>query len=142
MRVIIISFLGLLLTASLAPAQTFPSRRIEIVVPYGPGGTGDVIARQIAKKFETQLGVAVVVLNKAGAGGTVGAANAARAEPDGHTLLLGYTSEIAIAPSLGQATYTASDFEPVALAGVTPLLLIGTKSLPATSLPGLLALVR
>ena len=74
--------------ATPAPAQTarYPSRTIEIVVAYGPGGSTDLVARALAQKFQDRLGQSVVVLNKAGGSGTVGAALAARATPDGHTL--------------------------------------------------------
>jgi tripartite-type tricarboxylate transporter receptor subunit TctC len=74
--------------ATLSPAQTarYPSRTIEIVVAYGPGGSTDLVARALAQKFQDRLGQSVVVLNKAGGSGTVGAALAARANPEGHTL--------------------------------------------------------
>jgi tripartite-type tricarboxylate transporter receptor subunit TctC len=123
-------------------AQTYPTRSVEIVVPYGPGGTGDVIARQLARKLEARFRQPFVVLNKPGAVGALGAGLVARSEPNGYTLLLGYTSEVAIAPSLGQASYEVTDFEPIALAGTTPLVLVGTKTLPAGSFAELVETFR
>src|ERR1043166_3166301 len=83
---------------STALAQTFPSRTVKLVVPYAAGGTGDIVARVIADKLSTALGQSVVVENRAGATGAIGTQAVAAAAPDGHTLLLGQTGEIAINP--------------------------------------------
>lgn len=127
-----------------AVAQGFPSQPIRIVVPYGPGGTGDVIARFVAKKLSEDLGQSIVVENKAGAAGSIGAAYVARSPADGYTLLLGYTSEMVINPRVQKGvTYdVASDFTPVALAGSTPLLLVANPAVPARNLAELLALAK
>lgn len=81
-------------------AQGFPVRTVQLVVAYAPGGTGDVVARVIAEKLATALGHAVVVENRAGASGAIGAQSVARASPDGHTLLVGQTAEVAINQNL------------------------------------------
>jgi tripartite-type tricarboxylate transporter receptor subunit TctC len=141
MRAVVL-FLAALLISSAASAETYPTRPVELVVPYGPGGTGDVIARQLAKKLEEHFGKPFVVLNKPGAAGTIGAAYVARAQPDGYTLLLGYTSEIAIEPFLNATAYNSKSFEPIVVAGETPLLLIGQKNLSAGSLGVFLNLAR
>lgn len=130
---------ALLLSLGLQPlvqAQDWPTRPVTIVVPYGPGGLGDVLARGIGRKMSEALGQPVVVDNKPGAAGMLGAATAAKATPDGYTLLLGYTSEMTVAPQMVKnPTYdTVRDFEPVALGGVSPLLLVAHPSVPGSTL--------
>jgi tripartite-type tricarboxylate transporter receptor subunit TctC len=122
--------------ATLASAQAtrYPSRTIEIVVAYGPGGSTDLVARALAQKFQERLGQSVVVLNKPGGSGTIGATVAARAAPDGHTLYVGYTSETVVVPQLSKAPkYSIDDFEPIAVTGVVPLVLITSKNVHAGS---------
>ena len=93
---------GLMLTAafavtpSAASAQAYPSRTIHLIVPFAAGGTGDLVARVVAERLAPALGQSVVVENRAGASGTVGSKAVATAAPDGHTLLLGQTGEMAI----------------------------------------------
>src|SRR4051794_32171571 len=83
-----------------AAAQGYPTRPIQFVVPYPPGGGNDIFARVLAGPLQESLGQSVVVDNRAGAGGTIGTASVARATPDGHTLLLGSSGALAIAPIL------------------------------------------
>jgi tripartite-type tricarboxylate transporter receptor subunit TctC len=101
--------------ATLALAQArYPNRTIEIVVAYGPGGSTDLVARALAQKFQDRLGQSVVVLNKPGGSGTIGASVAARAAPDGYTLYVGYTSETVVVPQLSKGVkYSIDDFEPL-----------------------------
>src|SRR5215510_6963874 len=87
-----------LIGAKDAGAQAYPSKLITIVMPYAAGGSTDVIARVIADKLRTSLGVPVIVENKAGGGGAIGSAYVARAEPNGYTLLLTPSGAVAIAP--------------------------------------------
>jgi tripartite-type tricarboxylate transporter receptor subunit TctC len=141
MRFVVLFLIGLVAGPAFA-AETYPTRPVDIVVPYGPGGTGDAIARQLAKKLEEHFGKPFVVLNKPGGAGTIGAGYVARAKPDGHTLLLGYTSEIAIEPIVNSTTYDAKSFEPIAVAGETPLLLIGRNNLAAKDMREFIDLVR
>jgi tripartite-type tricarboxylate transporter receptor subunit TctC len=79
-------------------AQPYPSRPIKLVVPYGPGGAGDVIARIVSEQLAKDLGVSVVVENKPGAGGMIGAQAVASARPDGYTVLVGNTTEMVVGP--------------------------------------------
>lgn len=124
-------------------AQAQQGTALQIVVPYGPGGTGDVIARALAPQLTESLQRSVVIVNRPGAAGIIGADSVARAVPDGNTLLLGYTSELAINPDLyPSARYRISDFAPVSLAGVTPLLLIARGDLPAATLAAFVAAAR
>jgi tripartite-type tricarboxylate transporter receptor subunit TctC len=99
-----------------AIAQTYPSKLITIVMPYAAGGSTDVIARAIADKLRTLLGVPIIVENKPGGGGAIGSASVARAEPNGYTLLLTPSGAIAIAPlSMTPPPFDAvKDFTPVA----------------------------
>jgi len=141
MRVVILLLTGLLVSPA-AAVETYPTRPVDIVVPYAPGGTGDTIARQLAQKLEEHFGKPFVVFNKPGGSGTIGAGYVARAHPDGYTLLLGYTSEIAIEPIVSSTSYNSKSFEPIAVAGETPLLLIGKKDLAAKSMQEFIDLVR
>jgi tripartite-type tricarboxylate transporter receptor subunit TctC len=137
------------LFASLAPiatadAQPFPSRTIKIVVPYAPGGAGDVIARIVSQPLSASLGQTVVIENKPGAGGMIGAMAVASAPADGYTVLLGNTTEMVVSPYIVKsASYeTQRDFRPVALAGYLPQLLIANPSVKATTIDEFIALAK
>jgi tripartite-type tricarboxylate transporter receptor subunit TctC len=134
----------LLAVASIAGAQDYPSRPIKLVVPYGPGGAGDVIARIVSEQLGKELGTSVVVENKPGAGGMIGAQAVASARPDGYTVLLGNTTEMVVGPYLVKSpSYeTARDFRPVALAGYLPQLLIANPSVRATTIDEFIALAK
>ena len=125
-------------------AQPYPSRPVKLVVPYGPGGAGDVIARIVSEQLAKDLDVSVVVENKAGAGGMIGAQAVASARPDGYTVLLGNTTEMVVGPYLlKSASYeTQRDFRPVALAGYLPQLLVMNPSIKATTLDEFIALAK
>jgi len=129
--------------AAPAQAQRYPSKTIEIVVSYGAGGSTDLIARAIAQKLQDRLGQSVVVLNKPGASGTIGATQAARANPDGHTLYAGFTTEMAVVPQLSKnAKYSLDDFEPIAVTGIIPVVLIASKKFRADNLRDLIEELR
>ncbi|MEJ0077398.1 MAG: tripartite tricarboxylate transporter substrate binding protein [Alphaproteobacteria bacterium] len=107
-----------------ASAQPFPSKPVHLIVAYAPGGTGDVVARVIADKLGPALGQTVVVENRAGASGAIGATSVANATPDGHTLLVGQTGEMVVNQFwMKGLSYDPQAFEPVALATVVPLAL-------------------
>lgn len=133
------------LTAAVCTAQAaYPERPIRLVVPYGPGGTGDVIARVLAQKMGDSLGQTVIVENRAGAAGSIGALNVARAEADGYTLLLAYTSEMVINPQVQKGiNYSVDqDFAPIALAGSTPLLMVASRNTGVQNLDELIQLAK
>jgi tripartite-type tricarboxylate transporter receptor subunit TctC len=135
---------GTLLAAS-AHAQTarYPSRTVEITVSYGAGGSTDLVARAIAQKFQERLGQPAVVRNLPGASGTIGAAAVARAAPDGHALYVGFTTEMVVVPQVSRnAKYSLDDFEPIAVTGIVPVVLIASKNIRANDLDGLIAEVR
>ena len=112
-------------------AQPYPNKPIRIIVPFGPGGTTDIIARSMAKKLTEQLGISVQVENKNGGSSIVGTQFVAKAAPDGYTLLMA-GSPHAINPSLRkEMPYDAvKSFEPVSLIGTVPMVLVVHPSLP------------
>jgi tripartite-type tricarboxylate transporter receptor subunit TctC len=121
--------------APLAHAQ-FPDRTVKLVVAYPPGGATDVIARLLAKQLSAQWNQQVVVENKPGATGMVGAESVARAAPDGYTLLLGYAPEVALNKLVFKSmTYDpATDLVPLSLVATAPLVLATGPKLPFTSI--------
>jgi tripartite-type tricarboxylate transporter receptor subunit TctC len=130
---------ALALAALPASAQPFPSRPVHVIVAYAPGGTGDVVARIVADKLGPALGQSVVVENRAGATGAIGATAVLQAPPDGHTLLLGQTGEVVVNPYwMKVLTYEPKDLVPVALATVVPLALAVPGSAPYTTMDGML----
>jgi len=138
---------GLLLTAR-AQAQNlgagYPSRPLQFVVGYAAGGTGDVFARIVAERLRAPLGQNVVVENRSGATGTIAAQLVARAAPDGYTILLGQTPEVAIAPRfLASPTYDpVTDLVPVALVANATLGLVVNAASPIRSVVELFAEAR
>jgi tripartite-type tricarboxylate transporter receptor subunit TctC len=124
------------LASHAALAQTYPSKPIRLVVPFPPGGSTDIIARIVAQKLSERLGQQVVVENRGGAGGTIGAEAVAKASPDGYTLVVGTTSTHAVAPSVyGRIGYDpVKDFAPISLIAVTPYLLVVNPSVNVKSL--------
>ena len=123
-----------LFAASLAaPAQPYPSRPVRFVAPFPPGGAVDIVTRIVAAALSETLGQPVVVENRSGAGGTVGADAAAKAPPDGYTLLSGGIATHGIAPALySKLSYDAvRDFSPLSMIGTTPNVLVVNPSFPA-----------
>jgi tripartite-type tricarboxylate transporter receptor subunit TctC len=133
-----------LVVSRIAAAQTFPSRTVTIIVPYPPGGPIDVVARLLAPAMSADLGQAVVVDNRAGGSGAIGTLATMRAEPDGHTLVLGTNQTHATNQSLiKSATYDAvKDFTPVT--GITdlPHVLVVRRELAADNVAALVALAK
>ncbi|HEV7878510.1 tripartite tricarboxylate transporter substrate binding protein [Bradyrhizobium sp.] len=127
-----------------AQAQTYPSRAITLVIPFAPGGSTSIVGRGIADKMSELLGEKVVVDNRPGAGGTVGTKAVARSDPDGYTLVLGYTGTLAIGPSLYKnAGYDPrKDFAPIGLIGNAPNSLVVHPSFPAKTIAELIAYAK
>jgi len=127
-----------------AAAQTYPAKPIRIVVGFAPGGPADVMARLIGQRMSAILGQSIVVDNRPGAGGTIGARAVAESDPDGYTLLLGNTSTLVISPLIyKQVNYDpVKGFAPVATLGTTSNLMIVNPELPAKSVQELIALAR
>ena len=127
-----------------AHAQTYPSKPVRFVVPFAPGGGSDLVARTVAMKLTEALGQPVVIDNRAGAAGSIGADIAAKSPPDGHTLFLGSNGPLAINPALyAKLPYDASrDFAPVSLVTVMPFVLVVHPTLPVKSVKELIALAK
>ena len=122
----------------------YPNRNIEIIVPYGPGGSTDIVGRIVAQKLQERLGQTVVVLNRPGASGTIGIGQAMRATPDGYTLYNGYTAETVVVPQISKTHKyaVADDFEPIAITGLVPVVLMVSKNIKANTLQDFIAEVR
>lgn len=121
----------------------WPERPITLIVPASPGGTTDIAARLIADKLATKLGQQVIVENRAGAAGIIGAQTLARAKPDGYTVLMGNIGPNAINYALYKTLpYKPADFAPVTLVISVPNVLVVNEASPAHSVADLLALAR
>jgi tripartite-type tricarboxylate transporter receptor subunit TctC len=124
-----------------ALAQGYPTKPIRIIVPFAPGGNVDITARLVAPGLQEALGQAVVVENKPGAGGTIGADQVAKSTPDGYTLLMGSNSTFSVAPSLyPRNPYNPlKDFAPVASIASAPFVLVVNPNAPARTARDLVA---
>jgi tripartite-type tricarboxylate transporter receptor subunit TctC len=127
-----------------AAAQTYPVRPIKLIVPFAPGGPADVIGRILGQQLGPVLGQNIVIENRGGAGGTIGARAAAAAEADGYTLMFANTSTLSINP----AVYTHLDYDPakafapVALIGTTSNIMVVNPALPVKSVAEVIAYGR
>jgi tripartite-type tricarboxylate transporter receptor subunit TctC len=136
--------LGLYGRLDSARAQPYPSRTITFIIPFPPGGSTSIVGRVIADKMSQQLGQGIVVDNRGGAGGTVGTKAAAKSDPDGYTILVGYTGTLAIAPSLYKNVGydPRKDFAPIGMIGHAPTSLVVHPSFPAKTVAELIAYAR
>jgi tripartite-type tricarboxylate transporter receptor subunit TctC len=130
--------------AQTAPSSAWPDKPIRIVVGFAPGGFTDVLARLLGQKLSERLGQPVVVDNKPGAAGTLGADIVAKAKPDGYTLLLAHSNSNSVAPALyPKLPYdVVKDFTPIIPVANTPLLLTVHPSLPAKNVKEFVALAK
>jgi tripartite-type tricarboxylate transporter receptor subunit TctC len=125
------------------PAQGYPVKTIRVVVPYAPGGATDLTGRLVGQKMQEAMKQNVIVDNRPGAGGIIGADIVAKAPPDGYTLLLAAPAEIVILPHLQQMPYNVErELAPVSLGAVTPLILVVHPSLPAKTVKELIAFAK
>jgi tripartite-type tricarboxylate transporter receptor subunit TctC len=132
-----------LATAAAFAQNAYPSKPVKIVVPFPPGGTSDVLARLVGVKLGERLGQPVVVENRAGSGGNIGADLVAKSPADGHTLLLMDVGNLAIAPSLYKLPFNVlNDFAPVAMVAYSPHLLVTSTKVPANTVPELVAYAK
>lgn len=126
-----------------AHAESFPQRPVRIVVPYTPGGTNDILARMIATQLQAAWRQPVIVENRPGASGTIGADVVAKAPADGHTLMLTITALLQNASLMPNLPYDPlQDFVPVTQLSTSANLLVVSRRLPVASVPQLVALVR
>lgn len=139
----IFSCIAILFFSVTAVAQSWPARPVRMIVPFAPGGPTDVMARILGQKLSEGLGQQFVVENRAGAGGNIGMGVAAKAAPDGYTVLVASSSYV-VNPSLyAKAGYDPyKDFAPVTVAAASPNVLVVHPSIPAKNVQELVALVR
>ena len=124
-------------------ADTYPSKSITMVIPFPPGGTLDFVGRMLAQKLTEQLGQSVIVDNRAGAGGTIGASIVAKARPDGYTLLFSPSTFVSTPMTMSPQPYDAvKDFTPVALVAKAPLAIAVRTDLPFNDVKGLIAYAK
>src|SRR6195952_5240658 len=119
-----------------ARAQDYPARSVTVIVPFAAGGPADITSRIVADIFSRYLGQKFVVENVGGAGGTTGALRAAKAAPDGYTILSGHLGTNALAPAFypNLGYDPQKDFEPIGLSAAYPELLVVRKGFPANNL--------
>jgi tripartite-type tricarboxylate transporter receptor subunit TctC len=143
-NVVIAAALGIASAAGATHGQAYPSKPVRFVVPFAPGGSTDLLARFLAQNLSAPLGQTVVVDNRAGAGGVVGAEIAARAPADGYTIVLGSAGPLTINPNIRDKTPydTLRDFTPITLATVSPFTLVVHPSSPAKNVRELIALAK
>ena len=131
------------LAAAAPMALAWPDKTITIVVPTAPGGGNDAMARVIAQKLGPLLGQTVIVDNRAGANGAIASEFAARAAPDGHTLMFGYVATHAMNPALQKLRYDpVADFAPVGLVGYSPTLMVANATVPVKDVKDLIAQLK
>jgi tripartite-type tricarboxylate transporter receptor subunit TctC len=130
--------------AGAALAADYPGKAIKLIVPYAPGGGADSVARIVARKVGENIGQAIVIENKGGAGSIVGTDIVAKAEPDGYTLLLGQSGPISINPAVYKTLPydPVKDFAPVTMTTAYPYILVVNSELPAKSLQEFVALAK
>ena len=134
---------GALLSAPLAQAQAYPNKPIRIIVPYPPGGTSDILARSLGQKLGESLGQTIVVENKPGANGNLGADLVAKSPADGYTLLLCDIGALAISPSLYKLSFDpATDFAPVTMVAYSPHIRVVHPSVPVNNAKELITLAK
>ena len=124
-------------------AQAYPSKAIRIIVPFPPGAATDITGRYVAQKLGEALGQQAIVDNRPGANGTIGVELTAKSPPDGYTLVVGQTGNLAISPGITKVAYDpVRDFAPVSLLIASPHVLAVHPSLPARALKDVVALAR
>ena len=139
-----VAFIAVAQAASPLHAQDYPTRPVMVIVPQPPGGGTDIITRIFADQLTKQLGQTFVVENRAGAGTVVGSVAAAKAAPDGYTLLAGLTANMAVNPSLFEnlAYDPIRDFTAVGMMAEFPFVIVVSKDFPAHSVKELIALAK
>ncbi len=135
---------GTLFTSATHAAEAFPTRPVRMIIPFPPGGGTDIMGRIVAQRLTDALSMQVVVDNRGGAAGLIGTEMAARANPDGHTVMIGSVSTICINPSLHKnLTFDpGKDLAPISLVASTPSVLVVGASLPVRSVKELIALAK
>lgn len=138
------TLLAVLLLPMYAAAQTYPARSIRLVIPFAPGGTNDIVGRVIAQKLGEVLGQQVIPDNRGGAGGAIGMEVAAKAPPDGYTIVIGHIGTLAVNPTLySKLPYDPiKDFDPVTLVSKLPNLMAINPTVPARTVAQFVELAK
>src|SRR5262245_40526999 len=126
-----------------APAQTYPTKPITLVVPFAAGGPSDIVGRILAERMKTPLGQPIIVENVGGAAGSIGVGRVARAPADGYTLLLGIWGTNVVNGAIYDLPYhVMNDFAPIGMLAVNPSIIVSKKDIPADDLKGLIAWLK
>lgn len=137
---------GLLLGCALAAtvaAQTYPDHVIRLIVPFPPGGGNDTLGRLVAQRLSSTLGQQLIVDNRPGAGGNLGTEQAARAKPDGYTLMLGFVANMAMTPGLGKVNYDPlTSFAPISMVAQGYQIISVNPAFPAQTIGELIAMAK
>lgn len=138
-----VAAVGAMAAGRQAFADNYPSRPVNLVVPFAAGGMTDILARQLGKRMHSAWGATAVVDNRVGAGGIIGADRVAKSAPDGHSLLITTTAHVVNPSITRQLPYdTLADFTPIAMLARTPNVLLVNPAVPARNLQELLAYAR
>jgi tripartite-type tricarboxylate transporter receptor subunit TctC len=140
----VVALLLAALLATAAHAQPYPSRPVRLIVPFPPGGSTDILSRALAQKLSEGLAQPVVIDNRPGAGGSIGSEAAAKAAPDGYTLVMGQLGPLAVSPAIYKnLPYDpVKSFAPVSLMAIVPSVLVVNPQVPAASAAELIAYAR
>src|SRR5512134_1496381 len=142
-RIWVVAAAVLLAVPGLAAAQAYPSKPLRIIIPFPPGAATDITGRYIGQKLGEALGQQAIADNRPGANGTIGLELAAKAPPDGHTLVIGQTGNLAISPGITKVNYDPGrDFAPISLLIASPHALAVHPSLPVRSFKDVVSLAR
>ena len=142
-RILAVFGAWLLAVSGLVAAQTYPSKPIRLIIPFPPGAATDITGRYVAQKLGESLGQLAIAENRPGANGTIGVELAVKAPPDGYTLVLAQTGNLAISPGLTKVAYSPlRDLAPISLVIASPHVLAVHPSLPAKSLKDVVAIAR
>jgi tripartite-type tricarboxylate transporter receptor subunit TctC len=127
-----------------AAAQEYPVKPVRLVIPFAPGGSNDILGRLIAARLSETMGQQVFPDNRPGAGGSIGAEIAAKASPDGYTIVIGHIGTLAVNPTLYRKLgyNPVTDFQPISMIAKVPNIMVVHPSLPAKSVKQLIALAR
>jgi tripartite-type tricarboxylate transporter receptor subunit TctC len=137
-------FLTVIFLAEIANAQTYPTKPIRLLVPFAPGGSSSIVARLAAEEMSKGLGQSIVIENKGGGGGNLAMQEAAHAEPDGYTLIIGHIGSLAVNPYMYEKLpYDVDrDFTAVSLLAIVPAIFVVFHEVPAKDLRELVALAK
>jgi tripartite-type tricarboxylate transporter receptor subunit TctC len=133
---------AMMVSGSAVAQSAYPNRSITMLVPAAAGGPSDTVARLVAEGMSADLGQRVIIENVGGAGGSLGAAQVARAAPDGYTLLLYHIGVATFAPLYPNLAYKPEEFEPVGLVTEVPLTIVGRKDLPPADIAALIEFLK